>query len=105
MIENLESIRNGRARAEILKLVRSRHAAQKSRMDHVEMWYMLRGIGIDVGENDLLTFLQDLEVMNCIQFNSNRNRLTNRIEISQIHLTAHGLAMIEGRIKDDAVLF
>ena len=105
MIEKLEQIRNGRARAEILKLVRSRHTAQKTRMDHVELWYMLRGIGIDVGENDVITFLQDLEVMNSLQFNSNRNRLTNRIEINQIQLTARGLAVIEGRLTDDAVLF
>ena len=104
MSDRLDGIRDGRARGEILKLVRTRHRAQQSRMDHVELWHMLRGIGIDVGENDVITYLQDLEAADMVEYEQDQDRRTNRISITKIQLCALGLRVLEGRFKDDTVL-
>ena len=104
MDTKLDSIRDGRARGEILRLVRTRHRAQQSRMDHIELWHMLRGIGIDVGENDVITYLQDLGMMDYVEFQSEKDRRTNRVSITAIQLCTRGLRVLEGKIIDDSVL-
>ena len=104
MDERLDGIRDARARGEILKLVRTRHRAQQSRMDHVELWHMLRGIGIDIGENDVLTCLQDLGSMDMIEFEEDRDRRTNRIAVVKIQLCARGLRVLEHKLKTDMIL-
>lgn len=100
----LDGIRDCRARGEILKLVRMRHRAQNSRMDHVELWHMLRGLGLDIGEDDALTYLQDLEILGFVQFVTDKARRNNRVSITQIQLCAAGLAVLEGRRSDDSIL-
>lgn len=104
MDAKLDGIRDARARGEILKLVRTRHRGQQSRMDHVELWHMLRGIGIDIGENDVVTFLQDLGTMDYIEFDTDKDRRTNRTNITQIQLCTRGLRVLEGKITDECVL-
>ena len=104
MDDKLNCIRDGRARGEILKLVRTRHRAQQNRMDHVELWHMLRGIGLDVGENDVITYLQDLEMLEAVEFESDKDRRTNRTSIVRIQLCPRGLRILEGKLVDDSVL-
>ncbi|QHN04414.1 hypothetical protein FTO74_14355 [Granulicella sp. WH15] len=99
-----DAVRDGRARGAILELVRRRHRAQNSRFDHVELWHMLRGIGIDVGENDVITYLQDLEVLELIEFATDKDRRTNRTSITHIQLCARGLRLLDGKITEDTVL-
>lgn len=103
--QQLDGIKFGRTRAEILTLVRTRHRAQQSRMDHVELWHMLRGIGLDVGENDVITCLQDLEILQALRFNTDKTRKRNEVSITQIQLMPFGLALVERRAKDESVLF
>lgn len=102
--EKLDAIRDARARGEILRLIRTRHRAQSSRMDHVELWHMLRGLGLDVGEDDVITFLQDLQEAVLVEFEEDRERRTNRINITKIQLCTRGLRVLEGRIEEDIVL-
>jgi hypothetical protein len=102
--EKLDSIRDARARGEILTLVRRTHRAQASRMDHVELWHMLRGLGIDVGEDDVLTFLQDLAGAGLIEFQEEKDRRNNRVTITHIQLCNRGLRVLEGRVVEDIVL-
>ncbi len=104
MEDKLNAIRDGRARGEILKLVRTRHRAQQNRLDHVELWHMLRGIGIDVGENDVITYLQDLEMLDMIEFTADKDRRTNRTSITMIQMCTRGLRVLEGKVVDDSVL-
>lgn len=105
MSDKLDSIRSGRARGAILQLVRTRHRGQQSRMDHVELWHMLRALGLDVGENDVITYLQDLEMLECIEFKQENDRLTNRVSITQIQMCMKGLRLVEGSITDESILF
>jgi len=102
--EQLDSIRDARNRAEILLLVRRTHRAQASRMDHVEVWHMLRALGIELGEDDVLTFLQDLEGAELIEFEEEKDRRTNRVTITHIKLCNRGLRVLEGRVVEDIVL-
>ena len=105
MSERMDAIRSGRARAEILNLIRTRHRGQQSRMDHVELWHMLRGVGLDIGENDVITYLQDLAMMDYVEFTQENDRRTNRVTITQIQLCTKGLRAVERKISDDMVLF
>ena len=104
MNDRMASIEAGHTRGEILKLVRTRHRGQQSRMDHVMLWQILRGIGIDVGEDDVLTYLQDLQSMDCIKFVSEQNRRTNRTSITLIEMCSRGLRILEGNDTEPSVL-
>jgi hypothetical protein len=104
MSEHLDGLRDDRMRGEMLKLVRTRHKAQQSRMDHVELWHLMRGVGLDIGENDVITFLQDLAALDLIQFDEEKNRYTNRTSILRIQVCARGLRVLERKIVEETVL-
>lgn len=94
-----------RTRGMIVELLYSRHIQQLSRADHVALWHMLRDLGADLGENDVLTQLQDLFDRGYVTFEQKKNRWTNRTEISLIQLTSKGRDIYEGTIKDPALSF
>jgi predicted transcriptional regulator len=96
---------NKRTRAVIVELLNIRHSEQKSRPDHVLMWHMLRDLGCDVSENEVLTILQDLCDRGYVNYRADRDRATGRIAISQIQLTPKGRDLIEGTIADPAFSF
>ncbi len=94
-----------RRRGIILKLVREGHENQLSRLDDFEVWAVLQKMGQTLGRDQVVTLLQDLEVLDYIDFKSAVNEYSGRVELSQIVLTAAGLRfMIAGRSNDD-VLF
>lgn len=94
-----------RRRGIILKLIREGHEAQLSRLDDLETWTMLLKMGQTMGRDQVVTLLQDLQVLDYIDFKSSMNEISGRIELSQIELTAAGLRfMTAGRSNDD-VLF
>ena len=93
-------------RGRIIQLLYVRHAAQLSRVDHVEaLWHILTNLGSDVGENELLMLLQDLCDRKYLQYRESRDRRTNRVDISLIQLTAAGHDLAEETISDPAVKF
>ena len=98
-----------RWRGIVVELLYARHQAQQSRRDHVALFAMLQDLGCDVGENDVLTLLQDLADRGYVGFHEKRNRLTNRLEISLIQLTAKGRDVYEtavsGGLADPALTF
>ena len=94
-----------RTRGVIIELLYKRHEEQKSRVDHVLLWHMLIDLGCDVGENDVLTQLQDLGDRGYVDYRQEKNRRTNDTEISLIRLTSKGRDLREGTIKDPAVMF
>ena len=100
-----DAAQNKRIRGVIIELLYGRHAAQQSRTDHVALWHMLTDLGCDVGENDVLTHLQDLFDRGYAVFVQKKNRWTNRVEISLIQLTPKGRDLFEGTITDPAVSF
>ena len=94
-----------RVRAAIIDMLYVRHQMQQSRVDHVQLWHMLRDMGHDLGENDVLTQVQDLSDRGYVTCQSSKNRFTNRTSISLIQLTARGRDLQEETIRDPAVQF
>lgn len=96
---------NKRIRGVIVDVLYTRHAAQQHRVDHVALWHILVDLGCDLGENDVLTQLQDLSDRGYVTFLEKKDRRTNRPEISTIQLTSKGRDLREDTIRDAAVLF
>ena len=94
-----------RRRGIILKLVREGHENQLSRMDDFELWSILLKMGQTVGRQQVATLLQDLQVLDYLDFKSTPNDETGRVELSQITLTAAGLRFYTRRKSNDDVLF
>lgn len=94
-----------RRRGIILKLVREGHEHQLSRMDDFEMWTILLKMGQTVGRQQVVTFLQDLEVLDYISFKTVVDEETGRVQLSQISLTANGLRFCTRRQSNEDVLF
>jgi predicted ArsR family transcriptional regulator len=94
-----------RRRGIILKLVRQGHENQFSRMDDFEVWAMLQKLGQTVGRDQVVTLLQDLQVLDYIDFKSQTNEITGRVELSMIQLTATGLRFVTAGRSNDDVLF
>jgi hypothetical protein len=101
----LKLIQARRRRGIILKLIREGHENQLSRMDDLEVWGVLLKMRQTVGRDQTVTLLQDLRILDYIDFKSQMNENSGRMELSEIQLTARGLRfMTEGRSNDD-VLF
>lgn len=93
-----------RLRGAIIEVLYTRHQAQQSRVDHVALWHILRDLGFDLGENDCLTALQDLSDRRYLTYRENKDRRTNRVDISLIQLTSRGRDVREDTITDPAIL-
>jgi hypothetical protein len=101
----LRSIQMRRRRGIVLKLVREGHENQLSRMDDFELWAMLLKMGQTVGRDQTVTLLQDLRVLEYLDFKQTANEFSGRIELSQIELTAGGLRFVSaGRSNEDVLL-
>jgi hypothetical protein len=98
-------IQSRRRRGIILKLVREGHENQLSRMDDFEVWAILQKMGQTAGRQQVVTLLQDLQVLDYIDFKSSQDEETGRVELSQIMLTAAGLRFYTRRQSNDDVLF
>jgi hypothetical protein len=94
-----------RRRGIILKLVREGHENQLSRMDDFEMWAVLQKMGQTLGRDQVVTLLQDLAVLDYIDFKTAVNEITGRVELSQIALTPLGLRFYTRRQSNEDVLF
>jgi len=94
-----------RRRGIILKLVREGHETQLSRMDDFEMWAVLQKMGQTLGRDQVVTLLQDLAVLDYIDFKTAVNEITGRVELSQIALTPLGLRFYTRRQSNEDVLF
>src|SRR5579884_814060 len=94
-----------RLRGAIVEVLYTRHQAQQSRVDHVALWHILRDLGCDVGEYDVITQLQDLSDRGYVKYNEQKDRRTNRTDITLIQLTSRGRDLREETIEDAAVTF
>jgi hypothetical protein len=101
----IDAAQNKRLRGVVIEVVYGRHTAQLSRADHIMLWHAMRDLGCDVGENDVVTTLQDLDDRGYVRFEQRKNRWTNRAEISLIQLTPRGRDLAEQTISDPAIQF
>lgn len=93
-----------RMRGMILQLLQTNHEQQRSRFDSSMLWSALvRGLGFDASENDVITVLQDLCDRGYIKYVEQRNRRLGEYRIVQIELCPKGRDLLEGTIEDPAV--
>jgi hypothetical protein len=101
----VDAQQNKRFRGAILEILNTRHGAQQSRVDHVALWHIMLDLRFDLGENDLLTLLQDLYDRRLITYEETRDRRTNRVSIYKLQLTPAGRDLCEGTSTNPAVNF
>ncbi|MGO8759349.1 MAG: hypothetical protein ACLQG3_14615 [Terracidiphilus sp.] len=101
----LDAQQNKRLRGAILEILNTRHQAQQTRLDHVALWHVMLDLRFDLGENDLLTLLQDLCDRRLIVFEETRDRRTNRVNVFKLQLTPAGRDLCEGTTANPAVNF
>lgn len=105
MSSDLKQMHERRRRGLILSWVREGHQNQLSRMDSLEIWGMFLKLGITLGQEQVLTLLQDLAVLGFITFDQSFNEDTGRTRIGKIELTAAGLRFMDGRKSNDDVQY
>jgi len=93
-----------RLRGMILELLQTNHDEQKSRFDSSMLWSALvRGLGFDASENDVITMLQDLRGRSYVDYREIKNLRAGEYRIVQIELCPKGRDLLEGTIADPAV--
>lgn len=93
-----------RHRGAILQFVYTGHAEQMSRMDDVALWGLLQNMAFSVGQEEVITLLQQLKARGYLDFTEKKNRWTNRTEITKIVITPAGEDLVEHTKEDPAVL-
>ena len=99
-----QAVRKKRYRGAILQFVHTNREDQGSRMDDIQLWGLLQELNFEVGQNEVLSMLQDLESRQYLRFAVKKNRYSGRTEISQIELTSRGCDLVERIMEDPAVL-
>ena len=89
-----------RHRGVILQMLHTNHSDQGAHMDDLELWGLLQDLNFELGQNQVLTLLQDLEARKYIRYAEKKNRINGRTMISRIELLPAGVDLIE-RIKED----
>ena len=103
MLEN-EVAKKKRLRGQVLLFLQTNHEAQNSRVDDLELWGLMQDLHFGVGQNQVLTLLQDLCERGCLKYTEVPNRITGRMRLAEIQLTARGRDLVERTIVDPAVL-
>lgn len=93
-----------RHRGVILQQINDNHEEQGTHLDNVQLWAMLSDLGYGVGQDYVLARLQDMKDRGYVKFEEQRNRITGRVGISRIQLTADGRNLVERTKEDPAVL-
>jgi hypothetical protein len=94
-----------RRRGIILKLIRENHEDQAQRYTDGELWAMLLKIGQTVGRLQVVTLLQDLQVLDYIDFKGHTDEDDGHTYLTDIMLTAAGLRFYTRHKSNDDVCF
>lgn len=94
-----------RRRGTILKLIRQTHEGQLARMDDFDIWSMMQDLGANMSQRQVVTMLQDLQVLGYISFEQSFSQPKERVVAEKITLTATGLGITTRRKNTDEVLF
>ena len=105
MSNEQEMIQMKRRRGNMLKLIRQGHETQLDRMDDFEMAKMMQNLGARMSQRQVLTMLQDLQVLGYVNFVQRFCEIRERTVAEEIMLTASGLAIASRRKDTDEVLF
>jgi hypothetical protein len=95
-----------RRRRIILDLIRQNHEKlQEERYTDSDLWAMLLRIGQTVGRFQVITMLQDLQLLEYIDFKTTINEDTGRRYLTEIVLTPAGLRFYTRHKSNEDVLF
>lgn len=115
-LDTLDAAEARRLRGAILDVLYQRHRAQKSRLDAVMLFaVMRRDLLYDIGLNDVVTILQDLRERGCVQFTEHRVGKDGRpvslgdpqptptaeVIISKVQITPRGRDLVERNVEKD----
>lgn len=100
-----EILQMQRRRGNMLKFVRQGHEAQLDRMDDSMMERMMRNIGSSMSPRQVMTMLQDLQILGYLTFDMRFDRDKERYIAEHIMLTAPGAALVTRRKDTDEILF
>ena len=95
--------RQERLRGGILELIFERHHNQQTRFSDVTLWSMLLRVGFSLGQDEVVTVLQDLCDREYVRFEEDKNRRTGRTSLAMIQITPKGRDLIERRRTDEAI--
>ncbi len=98
------SAQNERLRGVILKLIQQQHEDQKHRHDDWSLLGTMEKLHFGVHLNLVRTLLQDLIERGCIAAHQEKDRVRGQTSISEIEMRPRGRDILEGRVKDDAIL-
>ena len=93
-----------RWRGVILEILYDGFQKQESRLDDLVLWGMLRDLGHDVGQAEVLTLLQYLRAAKYVEFKQSRDDVTNSIRITEIEITPSGCELLERKEKKDPMV-
>lgn len=93
-----------RRRGIILKLIRENHEDQGTRYTDGELWAMLLKLRQTVGQEQVVTLLQDLQTLDYVDFKSEPDSKGN-MRLSEIELTANGLRFYTRQKSNEDVSF
>lgn len=90
-----------RWRGVILELVYNGHRNQESRLDYLMLWGLMQDLGHNLGQNDVLAQLQDLQERGYLSFQCRKDKSTNAMRIWEIMITPAGRDLVERTRKED----
>lgn len=94
-----------RRRGNMLKFVRQNHEKQFDRMDDSDVADMMIDIGAHMSTRQVMTMLQDLQVLGYVTFRQEFSDELERFVAKEIMLTPPGLALVTRRRDNDEVTF
>lgn len=94
-----------RRRGNMLKLIRQGHEKQLDRMDDSDMGRMMLDLGAHMSTRQVMTMLQDLQVLGYVTFQQRFSDELERYVAEQIMLTPQGLAVVTRRKDIEEVTF
>lgn len=87
-----------------LEMVHSAFRKRFPAYDHIMLADVMRSMGQDVGENDVIFILRQLHDREYLTYREDRNRLTNEISIVNVQISPKGCDVAEKFIEDPSVI-
>jgi hypothetical protein len=92
-----------RWRGIVLELVYDAFRKKEPRYDYVMLWGMMRKLGQDLGLNDVIFVLRQLQDRGYVDFTEEKNKFTNETRITDVVIEPKGCDLVEQLSKDPAV--
>jgi hypothetical protein len=90
-------------RREILRILSTTHAQQKSRLDDLAICHLLRQIAWDVDMNDIVTILQDMCGRGWVKYRQLRNVYMRRVQLLEVEILPLGQDVYDQVVSDPAM--